>query len=567
MKMIIENACIFDPLNGIDGETMDIAVSDGKIVEDLKKGSSEVYLIDAKNCVVMPGGVDIHSHIAGSKVNGGRLLRPEDHMRDFERSTKVSRSGVGHSVPSTFTTGYRYSRLGYTTVFEAAVPPLKARHTHEELADTPQIDTGCFPLLGNNWIVMEHLAEGDIDGCAAFVAWLLKATKGYAIKIVNPGGLEAWAWGKNITNLDDEVPNFNVTPREIVRGLCKVRDLLDLPHPIHVHPNNLGVPGNYLNCLRTMDSVSDLAKNNEIAIHMTHVQFISYGGFDWASISSKADKVAKYFNTHNHVSMDLGQVVFTDTTTMTADGPFQYRLHQLTGNKWMNADVESECGSGVVPIRYRAKNYVHAVMWAIGLELALLAEDPWRVFLTTDHPNGGPFTAYPRVISWLISNKARSKVLKRLPRLARVRTNLSSIDREYSLFEIATITRAATSKSLGLDHKGNLSPGADADISIYDFNPKETDLSKDYVDVMKAFRRAKYTIKNGEILVKDGEVVKSTFGKTYWVNPQVSKDLMNSMIQELTGKFKEYYTVDRENYEISENYLPNPHAIKTVASV
>jgi formylmethanofuran dehydrogenase subunit A len=100
-------------MNGIDGETMDLAVSDSKIVEDLKEGSGEVYVIDAKNCVVMPGGVDIHSHIAGSKVNGGRLLRPEDHMRDFERSTKVSRSGVGHSVPSTFAAGYRYSRDCY----------------------------------------------------------------------------------------------------------------------------------------------------------------------------------------------------------------------------------------------------------------------------------------------------------------------------------------------------------------------------------------------------------------------------------------------------------------------
>ena len=567
MKMIIRNGCVFDPLNRIDGEIMDLVISNGKIVEDLDSGSSGVSVVDAKNCMVMPGGVDIHSHIAGSKVNCGRLLRPEDHLRDYERYTKHTRSGVGHSIPSTFTTGYRYSRLGYTTVFEPAVPPLKARHTHEELADTPQIDTACFPLLGNNWIVMEHIAEGDIEGCAAFVAWIMKATKGYAIKIVNPGGLEAWAWGKNITGLDDEVPNFGVTPREILRGLCKVAKLLGLPHPIHVHPNNLGLPGNYLTCLRTMDCVSDLTDGTNPNLHMTHVQFISYGGFDWASINSKADKIAKYVNAHPHLTIDMGQVIFTDTTTMTADGPFQYRLHKLTGNKWVNADVESECGSGVVPIRYTAKNYVHAVMWAIGLELALFVKDPWRVFFTTDHPNGGPFTAYPRVISWLISNLARSRTLKRIPRLARARTNLSSIDREYSLYEIAIITRAGTAKSLGLSHKGHLGPGADADISIYDFNPAETDLSKEYVRVMKSFRRAKYTIKNGEILVKDGEVVRSNFGKTYWVDPQVSEDLMKSKNEELAVKFKEYYTIQKENYEISEEYLPRPCAIKTKASV
>ena len=33
--------------------------------------------IDARGYVVMPGGVDVHSHIAGSKVNGDAALRPE----------------------------------------------------------------------------------------------------------------------------------------------------------------------------------------------------------------------------------------------------------------------------------------------------------------------------------------------------------------------------------------------------------------------------------------------------------------------------------------------------------
>ena len=32
-------------------------------------------------------------------------------------------------VPSTFATGHRYALLGYTTVVEAATPPLAARHT------------------------------------------------------------------------------------------------------------------------------------------------------------------------------------------------------------------------------------------------------------------------------------------------------------------------------------------------------------------------------------------------------------------------------------------------------
>ncbi|MEM2947538.1 MAG: amidohydrolase family protein, partial [Candidatus Bathyarchaeia archaeon] len=99
MELLIRNGFIYDPINGINGEKMDIAVKGGKIVE--KVNERRAKKIDASGMVVMPGGVDIHSHIAGGKVNSGRLLRPEDHFKDFERKTPVTRSGVGYSVPST----------------------------------------------------------------------------------------------------------------------------------------------------------------------------------------------------------------------------------------------------------------------------------------------------------------------------------------------------------------------------------------------------------------------------------------------------------------------------------
>ena len=88
----------------------------------------------------MPGGVDIHAHIAGPAVNAARKLLPEEHRADVLERTAITRSGTGGTVPSTFATGYRYALLGYTTVVEAATPPLAARHTLAELRDTPVID-------------------------------------------------------------------------------------------------------------------------------------------------------------------------------------------------------------------------------------------------------------------------------------------------------------------------------------------------------------------------------------------------------------------------------------------
>ncbi len=59
-----------------------------------------------------------------------------------------------------------------------------------------------------------------------------------------------------------------------------------------------------------------------------------------------------------------------------------------------------------MPYRYRGDFY-GTTQWAVGLELFLLITDPWRVFFTTDHPNGAPFTAYPELFALLMDRSAR----------------------------------------------------------------------------------------------------------------------------------------------------------------
>lgn len=563
MELLIRNGFVFDPVNGINGEKMDIAIHDEKIVASVNERKARK--IDARGMIVMPGGVDIHCHIAGAEVNIGRLLRPEDHLKDFEPKTSVTRSGVGHSIPSTFTTGYRYARMGYTTVMNPSMPPLEAKHTHEELNDTPMVDKATYPLLGDWWFVLEYLRDGRIEECARYVAWMMTSTKGYAVKIVNPGGLEAWGFGHNVSSLDDQVPYFCITPREIIRGLCNVNKLLGLPHTIHVHTNNLGKPGNYATTLETMKCVEDLAAGNKPAIHVTHCQFSAFKGDDWRTLESGASEIASYVNNHSHVTLDMGQVIFADTTTMTADGPFQYALHELNGRKWVNDDIETETSAGIVPFRYRRKNYVNAIQWSIGLELALLIKDPWKIFMTTDHPNGGPFTSYPRIMTWLMSKKAREATLRRINPRARSKSLLPSIERELSFYEIAVVTRAGQARALGLHNKGHLAVGADADIAIYSVNPETTDPSREYKMVRKAFRRAAYTIKGGKVVVRDGEVVKHVEGATMWLD--VKTDEQVEVTDEMKRRFREYWTVEYDNYPVTENYLQISHPIAVKAGV
>ena len=561
-ELIIKNGIIYDPINKINGEKMDIFVRNDKIVNSVKDSAK---IIDASGMIVMPGGVDIHSHIAGGEVDTGRLLRPEDHYKDVEVKTPLTRSGVGYSIPSTFTTGYRYSKMGYTTVMNPSMVPLQARHTHEEMSDIPMIDKASYPLLGDWWLSLEHIRDGLIKENAAHIAWMLKSTRGYAIKVVNPGGLESWGYGRNVHSLDDEVPNFGITPREIVRGLVKVNTMLNLPHTIHLHTNNLGQPGNYLTAIETMKSVEDLVQGDKPIMHVTHIQFCGYKGEDWGSFCSGAEEIAHYINNHKHVTMDVGQVVFSNTTTMTADGPFQFGLYSITGNKWVNHDVETETSGGIVPFRYKRTSFVHATQWSIGLEVMLLINDPWKIFMTTDHPNGGPFFTYPKIFTWYLSKKARDKLFNRINKKARKRSLLSTIDRELSLYELAIVTRAGQAKALGLKNKGHLGIGADADISIYNLNPEVTDPSTEITKTKEAFEKAAYTVKAGEIVVKNGNIVKEVFGKTHWVNVETS--MPHDINDDIKKKFKDYWTVEYENYPIQEGFLHSPAPIPIKAEV
>jgi formylmethanofuran dehydrogenase subunit A len=134
----ISQGTVYDPANGIDGKVCDLWILDGRIVSPPADSTIRpVRTIDAEGLVVMPGGIDIHCHIAGPKVNVARKLRPEDKRRaEPVMRTKNTHSGTMGAVPSTFATGYKYAGLGYTTAFDAAVPPLGARHAHEEFEDT-----------------------------------------------------------------------------------------------------------------------------------------------------------------------------------------------------------------------------------------------------------------------------------------------------------------------------------------------------------------------------------------------------------------------------------------------
>jgi formylmethanofuran dehydrogenase subunit A len=415
-------------------------------------------------------------------------------------------------------------------VMEAATAPLVARHTHEELEDVPNLDKGAFITMGNNQFIMQCIRDGQREKARDYVAWLLGASKGYAIKIVNPGGVENWKWGKNVGELDDEVIGFGVTPRQIVQTLAWINDELGLPHLPHIHGINLGRSSSARTTVETMNTLDGRPA------HFCHLQFLSYGKGAGSVHTSEAAKVAEAVNANANITVDIGQLVFGPATTMTSDGPLQYSLHRATGNKWMNDDVESESGGGIVPVAYKRTNPINAVMWLTGMELYLLIDDPWRVFLSTDHPNAGCFVSYPHVIRLLMDRAYRREVFDGIHVRARKRALLPELDREYTLNEIAIISRAGPARALGLKNKGHLGVGADADIAVY----------QDLEDRQEMFSRPSYVFKAGQLVARDGKVVADVKGRTFYVAPPYDA----AIEADIREHFEKAYTVSFENYSV-----------------
>ena len=547
-RVRIAGGHVVDPTRGVDA-VADVWIEAGRVIAPPTDPEVRAdRTIDARGYVVMAAGVDVHCHIVGPKVNAARSLRPEEARRGAmirDRQVAGGRSGTLGSVPTSFSIGAKYAGLGYATAVDAAVAPLGARPAHLELRDTPIIDKAFLVLLGNNHFVMDRIKAGERDRLRGFVAWMLRATGGLGIKVVNPGGVEAWKQGGGTApaTLDDVVPHFGVTPRQILVELAQAAGDLGLPHPVHLHTLNLGLPGNAAITLETMRALDGHRG------HLAHIQFHSYGGHpgDLGKIDAQVGPLADYLNAHPNLTVDVGQVMFGETTSMTADGAVGQYLHQVTGRKWVSHDVELETGCGVVPITYDDRNAVHALQWAIGLEWFLRVDDPWRVALSTDHPNGGSFLAYPEIIALLMDRGHRADRFRTLPESVWTRSGLGDLSREYTLSEIAIITRAGPARILGLDRKGHLGPGADGDVTIY---------APD-ADKARMFALPRYVLKGGQVIVADGDLRAWPTGQTLVAAP----DYDPADEPAIAAWFEASSTLQFANYPLQAGEIPDPTVV------
>jgi len=533
----LKGARVYDPANGIDGQRRDVFIRDGKIVERPENVRAVDETHDVHGCAIMAGGIDIHTHIGGGKVNIARMMLAEDHENDKVLRGRHPRMGCGHAAPSTLTAGYRYAEMGYTACFEPAMLPINARQAHMEMADTPIVDKGAYALLGNDDFLLRLMRKkADPELLRDYIAWTLHAAQALAIKVVNPGGINAFKFNQRKLDLDERNTHYNVSPRQILQSLAAGVQSLGLSHPLHIHGCNLGVPGNMDTTLDTIEALEG------IPAHLTHLQFHSYGTEGDHAFSSGAAAIAERINASPNISLDVGQIMFGQTVTESGDSMRQHAGSAFADpKKWVGMDIECDAGCGVVPFRYKNRNFVNALQWAIGLELFLSIEDPWRIFLTTDHPNGAPFTTYPHLIRLLTDRSFRNDMLATINPDAAAASTLGSIKREYSLYDIAIMTRAGPARSLGLKTKGHLAPGADADVAVY----------RDHADRERMFTHPEYVFKSGELVARKGRIVSEPVATTHVARAEYDTGIET----ELDTYFDRYMTMKKERMMVADDEI------------
>lgn len=419
----IANGRVYDPKHRIDGEVRDLYYDRGTIVEP-SDGLCEEF--DASGCAVLSGGIDIHSHIAGEPL---LLLREAD-------------SPV---VPTARRLGEDYARMGYTLAVNAAMPALAARRTIVEENAIPGLDTANLVWVGENPVLLELVRRGSDEELDQYLGWLLAVSGALGLKLINPrGGIR-----------DGELPYDRLIDR-----LMDACGRLRLPHPLHLHHSFLGRADAFEAVAETVERLEGRR------IHLAHLQFYGYKKNGDGRTVSAAQELADIINAHPNVTCDVGAVVFGGAAAVTADAEFAKKLAK--GRRGFRSELwETDGEFGVLPLRYDPQNAVGATQFLTGLELMLLIEDPSRAFLTTDHPNGGPFTAYPYLIRLLMDRAFRGEELAKLNPGAVSRSTVPSIMREYTLYEVAQMTRSGPAAALGLEDRGHLGVGAGGGVAVY----------------------------------------------------------------------------------------------------
>ena len=113
---------------------------------------------------------------------------------------------------------------------------------------------------------------------------------------------------------------------------------------------------------------------------------------------------------------------------------------------------------------------------------------------------------------------------------------------------------------MGLRDRGHLGVGAIGDVAVYKLDPNKMNGKT----IEKAFSRAAYTIKEGQIIVKNGEIMATPMGTLIRAEGKFKESVHEEMMEEVIASWRDHYSINFNNYAVQDAYAPKEKIINGI---
>ncbi|MBY8989071.1 MAG: amidohydrolase family protein [Candidatus Lokiarchaeota archaeon] len=544
-KLLVKNGFIFDPINNIEGETKDILIQDGNVVDKFVS-NNDVQEIDAKGKTVVPAAVEIHAHVASQQVNWVRLLGSEN--QDFQNLWNgLTLNAIAKN----------YISNGYTFILEANVFPSLTKQTIFDLKRVPVLDKAFLLNASNLWALELEFQKDMVAEGGVFLSNLMEKVKSFGLKAYNPFEAEYWNWKVVRKNVSEKGRLFNFTPMDVYEKLPRFVEHLGLPHSIHVHIEGYETQYSKENLLTTLNKVKSLGlkpnPKNDFKIKRSQIFHLAHGSS--YNVDGDNSELIKFYNENQDFDMDLGFISFNAINPLiTSDRHLINKLTNSTdSSRLIRSSVESEGDSFATLRKFSKKKKEDCLMWANAIDLVLNIS-PWQLQFSVNYPNYADIINLPEIASWLISNDARDRFMNDMEANFLKDNSIINNDKLLTFNDFIILTRSSPAKSLGIGSiKGNLGLGADGDLNILNLNLNDTDISRDYEKFKGALGNIEYVIKAGEIIKDHDKINLNSSGKILWASGKPEKEDTKSILANKETFYQKYSSNFYDSYNITIN--------------
>jgi formylmethanofuran dehydrogenase subunit A len=352
---------------------------------------------------------------------------------------------------------------------------------------------------------------------------------------------------------------YNFSALDVYTNITKCVEKLGLPHSAHAHVEGYEQEQGKSNLFVVLNKIKDLnlkpSPKSSFNLKRSQVFHIAHGS-SYCIDGNNADLI-KFLNENQTFDLDLGFIGFDEINPLiTSDRRVISVLPQSnekeSSRKLVRSSVEFE-GEFFVSIRSFAKsNESDCILWANALELALGVNNKWQLQLSFNFPNYSNITNVPEIATWLMSAKARNDFMIDMNEDFLKTTALQNNAKTLTFNDFVILTRASPANSLGLGNiKGNLGPGAEADINVLDINLSEIDSEKDYEQIKEALSKIEYVIKAGKIVKNQDLIDSSPQGRIFWSEGKIDNKDAQTILSKKREFYQKYSSMYYESYKIS----------------